>query len=148
MTGMTEMATSARLYLTERWSISRGRDTYGYNICTIEVSDHFGAGQDLRHTRGQCKGGGYDMAGTSLALCLTQIPGIQTRLSALSDDALSNLYGAYRCADGTVHIDGRCGQSSVIAAMKYINVEVRPNYRRHRGRDTRIGWFVEVQEWN
>ncbi len=36
---------------------SRGRDTYGYNICTLYVDGV---------KKGRCNGGGYDMQGTSL----------------------------------------------------------------------------------
>lgn len=39
------------------WGISRGRDTYGYNICSLYVHG----------TRvASCNGGGYDMEGTCL----------------------------------------------------------------------------------
>jgi hypothetical protein len=38
------------------WSVSRGRDTYGYNICRLD---------DTRQgKRYRCNGGGYDMIGT------------------------------------------------------------------------------------
>lgn len=40
------------------WTVSRGRDTYGYNICTLYVDGV---------KRGRCNGGGYDMQGTALA---------------------------------------------------------------------------------
>lgn len=40
-----------------RWSISRGRDTDGYNICTCFVD-----GVKV----GRCMGGGYDMQGTAM----------------------------------------------------------------------------------
>ena len=51
--------------LTEKWTLSRGRYTEGYNICTIK---------DTRGTaKGQCNGGGYDMAGTSLAKALEKM---------------------------------------------------------------------------
>jgi hypothetical protein len=40
-----------------KWTVSRGRDTYAYNICTLLVD---GA------TVGRCMGGGYDMQGTCL----------------------------------------------------------------------------------
>lgn len=40
-----------------KWTVSRGRDTYGYNICTLRVD-----GQKVS----SCNGGGYDMKGTSL----------------------------------------------------------------------------------
>lgn len=40
-----------------RWTISKGRETYGYNICTLLVDGI---------VKGKCNGGGYDMQGTSL----------------------------------------------------------------------------------
>lgn len=41
-----------------KWTISRGRDTYGYNICTLLVDGE---------KKGRCMGGGYDMQGTAFA---------------------------------------------------------------------------------
>lgn len=41
-----------------KWTVSRGRETYGYNICTLYVD-----GINV----GRCLGGGYDMQGTLLA---------------------------------------------------------------------------------
>lgn len=40
-----------------RWGVSRGRETYGYNICTLYADG-------VRVS--SCDGGGYDMTGTSL----------------------------------------------------------------------------------
>ena len=40
-----------------KWTVSRGRDTYGYNICTLYVDG-------VKVSR--CNGGGYDMEGTCL----------------------------------------------------------------------------------
>ncbi len=40
-----------------KWTVSRGRDTYGYNICTLYVD-----GDKVS----RCNGGGYDMEGTCL----------------------------------------------------------------------------------
>lgn len=40
-----------------KWTVSRGRDTYGYNICSLYV--------DGRKVS-SCNGGGYDMEGTAL----------------------------------------------------------------------------------
>lgn len=39
-----------------KWTVSRGRDTYGYNICSLYVD-----GTKVS----ACNGGGYDMKGTS-----------------------------------------------------------------------------------
>jgi hypothetical protein len=44
-------------HLQFKWTESRARDTYGYNICTLYVDGV---------KRGCCNGGGYDMQGTSL----------------------------------------------------------------------------------
>ena len=41
------------------WTTSRGRETYGYNICSLWVDG-------CRVAR--CNGGGYDMKGTSLGI--------------------------------------------------------------------------------
>lgn len=40
-----------------KWTVSRARDSYGYNICTL-----YADGRKV----GRCNGGGYDMKGTSL----------------------------------------------------------------------------------
>lgn len=40
-----------------RWTVSKARDTYGYNICSLYVDGTKVA---------SCNGGGYDMEGTSL----------------------------------------------------------------------------------
>lgn len=40
-----------------KWTISRGRDTYGYNICSLYVNGY---------KVSSCNGGGYDMKGTAL----------------------------------------------------------------------------------
>lgn len=43
-------------FLSLSWSVSRGRDTYGYNIARL---DDRNTGERFR-----CMGGGYDMVGT------------------------------------------------------------------------------------
>ena len=40
-----------------KWTVSRGRETYGYNIVSLYVD-----GQKVS----SCNGGGYDMQGTAL----------------------------------------------------------------------------------
>jgi hypothetical protein len=47
------------LTLMFKWTVSRARDTYGYNVCTLYVD-----GKKVA----QCDGGGYDMEGTVLGL--------------------------------------------------------------------------------
>ena len=43
--------------LVFKWGVSRGRNTYGYTICSLWVDDKKVA---------MCNGGGYDMKGTCL----------------------------------------------------------------------------------
>lgn len=45
------------MLLSFKWTVSKGRDTYGYNICTLKAD-----GKKVA----QCNGGGYDMKGTCL----------------------------------------------------------------------------------
>jgi hypothetical protein len=45
------------LHAEFRWTVSRGRDTYGYNICTLYID-----GRKVAN----CDGGGYDMQGTDM----------------------------------------------------------------------------------
>lgn len=47
-----------------RWTVSRGQDTYGYNICSLYID-----GVKVS----SCNGGGYDMQGTCLADWLVEI---------------------------------------------------------------------------
>lgn len=44
--------------LTFKWTVSRGRNTYGYNICSLYVDG-------IKVS--SCNGGGYDMQGTCFA---------------------------------------------------------------------------------
>jgi hypothetical protein len=46
-------------FLELKWTVSRGRDTYGYNICSLYVD-----GKKVS----SCNGGNYDMEGTALGL--------------------------------------------------------------------------------
>lgn len=58
-----------------RWTTSRARDTYGYNVCTLFVDGHKAA---------RCNGGGYDMQGTCLGNWLAKA--FADRLVALKPD--------------------------------------------------------------
>lgn len=51
------MSEERTITLEFKWTVSRGRDTYGYNICTLYADGSRVA---------RCNGGGYDMEGTVL----------------------------------------------------------------------------------
>jgi len=105
--------------LTISWTTSRGRDTYGWNICRLDDSR---TGRRFRTT-----GGGYDMIGTVFGDWLTEHA--QDRLRNLAKERadqlqecgysvqgykkLPDLYGLTFAPDGRASVDGACGISSV-----------------------------------
>lgn len=131
--------------LTLSWGVSRGRDTYGHNICRLDSSNK----------RYKCDGGGYDMVGTVLADWLCDE--FQDRLKAIGSRAASSfnkidryksssddlsLYGMHRNDDtGIISIDGACGVSSVITIAEAVNISI--SYNRNRRGETN-GFMVEI----
>lgn len=76
-----------------KWTVSRGRDSYGYNICTL-----YADGRKVA----RCNGGGYDMKGTCLGNYL--VSHFADRLRLLKEsDMPSNSHWEYeraRVCDG------------------------------------------------
>jgi hypothetical protein len=129
-------------YLSVKWSVSRGRDTYGYNICTIRDED----GKVYR-----CNGGGYDMQGTSFGMWMQDH--YQDRLLKLPDETgIDNLqrkyYGLRKQMVGGMqraHLDGACGMSSMEKIADGIGLKMVRDYDRadrKRRFETR-GWYIE-----
>lgn len=117
-------------HLALSWSISKGIDTYGYNICRLDSHD---SGKRYR-----CSGGGYDMVGTVVADWL--VAEHQDKLGALvcSLDLqpvnghtftgylkAPTLYGLTVCPDGRVTVDGACGLSSVERIANACGIELQ-----------------------
>lgn len=136
-------------HLAISWTTSRGRDTYGYNICRLDDR------QGRRRFR-TC-GGGYDMIGTVFGQWLQE--NYQERLReffAARKDALQDygstgwkvhpdFYGAHvrPYQDGSgfkVSLDGACGFESMRRIAEAIGLELQweGNRRGHT-----IGYFVE-----
>ena len=134
-------------HLSISWSVSRGRDTYGYNICRL----------DSRNTgkRYKCSGGGYDMVGTVFGDWLAAEH--QERLKQWannqpSEDAgyavkgykkMPGFSGVTIDPDGTVSCDGACGIESMLRIAEACGLEVQREYQktgRNRGRT--LGWLV------
>lgn len=120
-------------FLTFKWSTSRGRDTYGYNICTVRDTK--------RGTRFSCNGGGYDMQGTSFGNWLQEtypkrLLEIAARSHSVSDqdgyhDGGGDLYGmVYIVGNDSISLDGACGLSSMLNIAKAIGLEVESVYSR------------------
>jgi hypothetical protein len=121
-------------YLRVKWSTSRARDTYGYNI--VSILDET-TGKRFRAT-----GGGYDMTGSAFGEWLQTT--FQDRLTAISNRAHMvwtdkgngepwkhvsserGLYGmSFYTHDGRVVLDGACGLSSMERIAEAIGLSVK-----------------------
>lgn len=127
-----------------KWSVSRGRDTEGYNICTLR--DQFGK------RLAACKGGGYDMRGTVLGDWIANT--FQTELLAMAHEdgnnfdswfeegarwervptdnpyrGGANFYGAtwnhYKDGSERVTLDGACGIESMRKILRAIGLDIK-----------------------
>jgi hypothetical protein len=131
-----------------KWTISRGRDTYGYNICTLLVD-----GEKVSKT---C-GGGYDMQGTVLAQWIENEYQKQLQeyfkneISAVTDKdytaysgncykSINGFYGAHISGrEGRrlkITLDGGCGFNSIEHVAKAIGISLKWNpesnkYKNH-----------------
>ncbi len=100
-------------YLRLKWSVSRARETEGYNICTLWDGDK----------RYSCNGGGYDMIGTVFGDWLfRQAP---REISQLDE---KEFYGLNKRADEDgntrVWLDGGCGLNCMLRIAKAIGMVV------------------------
>lgn len=87
-------------YLEFKWTVSRGRDTYGYNICSLYVD-----GKKVT----SCNGGGYDMQGTCFGDWIENT--YQEQLKTLDP---KEYYGMRVYDDSEkIYCDGACGFSSM-----------------------------------
>lgn len=116
-----------------KWTVSKGRDSYGYNICSLWVR-----GKKVSY----CNGGGYDMAGTTLGMYI--MAEYQDRLLKIKDrahriynsnnlndnpiDPSNNLYGMTLNIikeKASVSLDGACGMSSMEKVMNAIGLTLQ-----------------------
>jgi hypothetical protein len=107
-------------FLAITWAISRGYETFGYNICRLYDSQ---TGKRYR-----CIGGGYDMIGTVVGQWLEDSfqPHLQQLdLSDAEGCSSRRHYGAIPDKDGTVHLDGGCGIESMQSIATAIGVELQ-----------------------
>ncbi len=126
-------------YLSLSWAVSKGRDTYGYNICRLDAPGYHTPDVYHQAERFKTMGGGYDMVGTVIGDWLQSH--YQDRLKALHERAMAEvrnkeyksrstedtLYGmvAYYAEAGhliKIDLDGACGDSSMETIAKAIGV--------------------------
>lgn len=95
-----------------KWTVSRGRDTYGYNICSLYVN-----GKKAY----SCNGGGYSMDGTCLGDWMEKE--FQDELKTLD---VEKYYGLRKYDDGDViYVDGACGFSSMKRILEALGWELQ-----------------------
>jgi hypothetical protein len=94
-----------------KWTVSRGRETYGYNICSLYV--------DGRKVS-SCNGGGYDMKGTAFGNWVEVA--FQDKLQELKLDP--KVYYGLSFYKDKYHIDGACGFSSVVRIVEKLGYEL------------------------
>ena len=139
-------------HLSIKWTISRARDSYGYNIVTILDS---ATGKKFK----EC-GGGYDMTGTAFGNWLSDT--FQTELMELKERAYyicsknsvntsniaDSIYGMYYNSENNkISLDGGVGLSEMIRLAVMIGLEVQREYvKTGKKRGETIGYFVQMTE--
>lgn len=121
-------------HLSLSWSVSKGANTYGYNICRLDDRNN---GKRFR-----CLGGGYDMIGTVFGEWLQHY--YQSELLKIKD---GDFYGmTYRADKNHVTLDGACGIDSMMRIAEAIGLEVERDYiATGRRRGETIGWFIQMK---
>lgn len=132
-----------------KWTVSRGRDTYGYNICTLLVNGE---------KAGRCNGGGYDMKGTSFGQWLSGYyqdqlqERFKNEIGAVTEADYSDYSGyCYKSIDGfygarisgkkgdklKIELDGGCGFDSMkrIAEAIGITLQWNPESNKYKNHD-------------
>ena len=137
-------------HLNISWSVSRGRDSEGWNICRLD---------DTRTgKRYRTMGGGYDMIGTvigdwledqfqnELKALVADLPKIKygsTGYLQISEEIDPKFYGLTISPDGRVCLDGACGSSSMqrIGGALGLNFQWLGNKKGHT-----TGYFVTLEK--
>ena len=125
---MTETTTHV---LRIKWTTSRGRDTYGWNIVTLT--------DETTGKRFRANGGGYDMVGTVFGDWLAAT--FPEELQRWADGTPDLDYGAFRRADGSVYLDGACGLEQMRQVGDALGLEV---IRTHDRKGNTTGWLVTL----
>lgn len=138
-------------HLVLSWSVSKGRDTYGYNICRLDDRNN---GKRYRTI-----GGGYDMIGTVFGEWLQEnyqekLQAIKARSHYITDEngtgsnpRPDSLYGMRWKTDNTVSLDGACGLECMIRIAEAIGLEFERDYiKKGKRRGETIGWYVQRKD--
>lgn len=102
-----------------KWTVSRGRDTAGYNVCTL-----YADGRKVS----RCNGGGYDMKGTCLGTFIEQA--YADRLRELKPRDMPK-QSHWQSEDKRI-CDGKCKQEFNKAMMEAIEKDVIENMQMEK----------------
>ena len=111
-----------------RWIISKARDTYGYNICSLYVD-----GEKVS----SCNGGGYDMAGTTLGDYLTKTYQQRLKMLYVENRFLGvnkkNYHGMFKDeTTDSIYLDGGCGITQIKNIAEDIGLSIeRKDWHQH-----------------
>ena len=101
-------------YYQIKWSVSRGMNTYGYNIASMWDME------TDKKAHSTC-GGGYDMLGSLLGAWITA--NFQEELKAWDDKKIEDHYGVFR-GKQRMYCDGACGLSSMERILNTLGYEL------------------------
>ena len=127
---MEHISNNNSIVLEEKWSISRGYNTYGYNICSLWY-----AGTKVS----TCNGGGYDMESTVISNLLNLY--FQDRLNSITSDNFE--YGLCENVDGNNYISYGIGVNAINRIIQHCGMSVRINsvkVKRHTETYIIIEW--------
>jgi len=109
-----------------KWTVSKGRNTYGYNICSLYENG-------TKQT--SCNGGGYDMQGTCLGewinknykdrLCKLYSPNFYGLKFIKKTKTGKYIYLKRYTKDCEIVLDGACGESSMLKIARAIKLAMK-----------------------
>lgn len=111
---MEHIENNNSIVLEERWSISKGYETYGYNICSLWFGDIKVA---------TCNGGGYDLQSTSISNFINLY--FQNRLNSITSENFE--YGLCKNVCGNNYISYGIGINAINKILKHCDMKVRVN---------------------
>lgn len=132
------------------WSVSRGRDTYGYNICRLDSRN---SGR-----RYKTMGGGYDMVGKvfgdfleceyqdqlrALVAPLPKAPYGSTSWLQIAEEVNPSFYGLTIRPDGSVCLDGACGFDSMRRIARALGLHIEYELNR---KGNAVAYYVSKEE--
>lgn len=124
--------------LNFKWGISRGRDTYGYNICSCYIDGY---------KVGTCNGGGYDMQGSSVSEFLNNAFSEELLLLSKRREE-GEFYGLnyYKTEDGNekAYTSGSCGLDCMIRIINALGFKT--NYKWNKKDGTMYYIYRDTEE--